>query len=632
MTWDLPGSLELALRLGRGLDLAATLQIFGALLFTLLVARDLGTPDGDLQRAWTVRLLRFALALKLIALAVWLPAQAVSMTEALSLDAVWLVAAHTQFGQAVILRTVLLVVAAGLAVRCLGPARRPSPAPGSPLPALWSANLLAGGAVALQSLLGHSAAADDRLLVWLVSLHVLAAGAWLGGLLPLWHWLRTSSASTSQGPAQRAVSRFSWLGLAAVITLVLTAWWQAEGLIGDLGGWLGTPYGWLALLKTLGFGLLLGVAALNRLVFTPRLQRGDARALRLSIAWEAALGLLVIGLAVALASLQPAVHLQPQWPLPWQPDPDAWDKPWIGTEIERAAVIALIAVLGLASLVGRRTRLLFPVALVAIYLLPLPNWRDFVQPAHPGSFYRSETGYTAASIVRGQALTLQHCTQACANPQDNPADLDAYNIWQRSDGDLFDWLTRVFDTIGHSPFAHGTLASLDARQRWQLIDYFRARVSGNSVSRTQRWPYAVPPPALSIACKDETALDLRQLRGRFVYLLAVSPTVSGWRPPVVPDHPVVVVTLGDPGEPAAADGRAADCQATGADAWQAMAIAGGRDPAALAGTGFVIDPQGWLRLQVLPDDAKPDAADWARELQSMATTPQPGRAPSAHAH
>ena len=63
-----------------------------------------------------------------------------------------------------------------------------------------------------------------------------------------------------------------------------------------------------------------------------------------------------------------------------------------------------------------------------------------------------------------------------------------------------------------------------------------------------------------------------------------------------------------------------------------MAIAGGRDPAALAGTGFVIDPQGWLRLQVLPDDAKPDAADWARELQSMATTPQPGRAPSAHAH
>ena len=127
MTWDLPGSLELALRLGRGLDLAATLQIFGALLFTLLVARDLGTPDGDLQRAWTVRLLRFALALKLIALAVWLPAQAVSMTEALSLDAVWLVAAHTQFGQAVILRTVLLVVAAGLAVRCLGPARRPSP-------------------------------------------------------------------------------------------------------------------------------------------------------------------------------------------------------------------------------------------------------------------------------------------------------------------------------------------------------------------------------------------------------------------------------------------------------------------------------------------------------------------------
>ena len=611
--------LAAAARVARGLDLLATLQIFGSLLFCLLIAGALSSAAGARQRAWTLRLLRAALGLKLAALAAWLPLQAASMAGEHSLASLGLVAWHTQFGQAALARTALLIAALWVAGRAASPLR------------LLLAAGLAAAAVALQALLGHASAQQDWVLMGLVALHILAAGAWLGGLLPLWHWLGTAAPAD----ARRAVARFSWLGLVAVSLIALTAWWQAEQLIGGLAGWLGTPYGHMALLKTLGFALLLGFAALNRFVFSPRLAAARPQALRLSVAWEAAAGLLVLALATALASQPPAIHLQPHWPLPWQPDPLAMEKPWIGIEIRRALVLAGTLLLGLAGLLWQRTRIALPVlAVLTLFLLPLPNWQHFVQPAHEGSFYRSDTGYTAASIVRGQELALRHCTQECARKTDNPADLTPYNIWQRSDGDLFDWLTRVFDRIGHSPFAHGTIATFDTRQRWQLIDYFRARVSGAALRQTQQWPYAVPPPNLPLLRRDLPALDLAQLRGHFVYLMALPSAQPDWRPPVLAEHRVVTVALHQKGEANAPDPQDshADCQALGTDAWQALAIAGGRDAQALAGTAFLIDAQNLLRLQVAPGESAPSLADWRRELQVIASTPLPSRAPPGHAH
>ncbi|RMX07733.1 hypothetical protein D8I35_00920 [Corticibacter populi] len=649
MPWSFSDLAPPLLLLGRGLDLIASLQIFGALLFALWIARPWQLPDttgttdsasasaGFVHTAfgqWTRRLLLVALCLQLLAVLVWLPAQAMTMTEQAGLPALWLVASETQFGQALLGRTGLSLAAVWLAVSSW-PQGSDSQQSTLSQQRLLPAALLAATAVALQARLGHAAALEDRALAWLVALHVLAAGAWLGGLLPLRQWLRLASPSA----ARLAVTRFSWLGLLAVATLALTAWWQSERLIGNpltqLGGWLGTRYGQLALLKILGFALLLAFAAFHRLVLTPRLPHTGASALRRSIGWETVAGLPVLLLAVLLASQPPALHLQPQWPLPWQPDPRAWEKPWIRTEVWRGLVLAGVLLLGLASLLWRRTRVAGPLLAALLLLwLPAPNLRHFVLPAHPGSFYRSETGYTAAAIVRGEELLQRHCTEACARSEDNPADLSVYNIWQRSDGDLFDWLTRVFDRIGHSPFAHGTIATLDARQRWQLIDYFRARVSGHIVQGTQRWPYAVPPPALAIDCPHRPERSLTQLRGHFVYLLAdpgsAAAPASGWLPAAVDDMAVVTVRVGR--LPSIGENPAVDCTAHGPDAWQALAIAGGRPLGQLAGTGFLIDPDGWLRLQIVPEDAPPSATDWRRELEVIASTPQPGRAAAGHRH
>jgi putative copper export protein len=72
----------------------------------------------------------------------------------------------------------------------------------------------------------------------------VAAGAWLGGLLPLLIIL----SSLPQQVAVAAFRGFSAVGLPAVLVLAGTALVQASVLIGGLPGLLGTPYGHVALL------------------------------------------------------------------------------------------------------------------------------------------------------------------------------------------------------------------------------------------------------------------------------------------------------------------------------------------------------------------------------------------------
>jgi copper resistance protein D len=120
----------------------------------------------------------------------------------------------------------------------------------------------AGIAVLLQAGHSHALAMHQGLLLLSQCLHLLAAGAWLGGLLPLLLFVRKAPRNGSAIAAQR----FSILGITCVVALVSTAAFQ---LAGGLSGLLGTAYGWVALFKLILFALLLAFAALNylRLVF-----------------------------------------------------------------------------------------------------------------------------------------------------------------------------------------------------------------------------------------------------------------------------------------------------------------------------------------------------------------------------
>lgn len=399
---------------------------------------------------------------------------------------------------------------------------------------------------------------------------------------------------------------------------MLTAAWQSLARIGGIGGWLGTPYGLIALAKIAGFALLLGLAALNRFALTPRLAAGSRAGLSLSVIAEIGLGLGLVALGVALATTPPGAHVQPEWPFPLRPDLTTLADPHVRRHALRALWLAGAGALALLLLFVPRLRLLAPVvAIAAALLLPQPNLLLMTAPAQPSSFYRSETGYTATAIARGEEFLRRLCTPDCFRGYDDPADLSRYNPWGRSDGDFYGWLGTVFDRIGHSPFPHGTIAGLTPRERWQFVAYARAAASGAALSRSERWPFAVTVPDFRIICDDGRALRLRDLEGGFILLAAVSAEVPPLLPPPLPDGPAFT-TLAVAAGPEAPQG--ADCHAAGADLWRAFALAGGMTPETLAGTTFIIDDALRLRSRIRAEDPL-DPAAWAREIAEIAATP-----------
>ena len=148
------------------------------------------------------------------------------------------------------------------------------------------------------------------LLLYAEGLHLLAGGAWLGGLLPLLILVRDAPPK----PAAEALRRFSKLATLCVVAIAGTACFQGWVLGGGVAGLIGTAYGWVLLLKAALFALLLGLAAINRFRLTPALGRQEAQpargALMRTIAAETVLGLMVVLAAGVLSSLEPGMHAQ----------------------------------------------------------------------------------------------------------------------------------------------------------------------------------------------------------------------------------------------------------------------------------------------------------------------------------
>jgi len=292
------------LALLRGFHLAALLSLFGTLLSLALVApvglRDAGAAAAPARRR-LISLARWSGGLALLIGACWIVLQASVIAGATTiggtLHALVLVARDTQFGNLVLIRLALLLLALPLL--------------GARGWRLAVALLLTGTALAMQGGIAHAGATagvNRATLLALEALHLLAAGAWIGGLLPLFLLV----GSLPPPVIATVCESFMPVGLSAVLTIASTALVQAWQWIGSLAGLFETDYGRIALLKLGGFLLLLILACVNRFVLTERL-RDPARPLtrrwlRMSVAAEATLGMLVVILAAFLASAAPAVH------------------------------------------------------------------------------------------------------------------------------------------------------------------------------------------------------------------------------------------------------------------------------------------------------------------------------------
>jgi putative copper resistance protein D len=230
----------------------------------------------------------------------------VSMTQAMSGAEDWqtlwphvqMMLAHTELGWTWCLRLVALVVV------LLNPRL---------------ATLCGGVALVTLAWAGHGVMHEGALGVWhLISdiAHLLAAAGWVGALAAF--GLLLMSPSLPGAPHVEALSQalvgFERVGMGFVAVLIVTGVTNYLLVVGlNPDGLSEGLYALLLGLKLAVFGLMLGLAALNRFHLTPWLQRsltsGDnataTRALRRSIAVEFGAVVLILGLVAWLGTLAP---------------------------------------------------------------------------------------------------------------------------------------------------------------------------------------------------------------------------------------------------------------------------------------------------------------------------------------
>ncbi len=590
---------EIATALLRGVHVAASLSLFGCLVF-----RGFVVPRGARELPLTAvnRITWISAVLALVCGAVWLAAVSGTIAGANSLAsllaAVPVVARHTSFGNFVCARLLLLV-----AVVVLLAFRAPRWAPRARIAAL----VIAGAALSLQPMIGHIGAADGReVLIPIEAAHLLAAGAWLGGLLPL-------LVCVLRGPpplAAELCNRFTPVGLVAVGTIAVSALPQAGELIGGLPALFGTQYGHLALVKIALFCLALGLACLNRLVLTARLTAGLARrALIGSIAIEFVVVCCVVLAASAMASSTPAAHEQPVWPFAWRPSLDAWSEPELRGELVRLLVAtgAGLVLIG-ASLIIRRFRVA-AVALAALVVAPFAHSLDLLLvEAYPTSYAQSTTGFSVNAIAHGETLFTQWCA-ACHLSQagtGGETDLTAPHIWGHLDGELFWWVTNgIQDPEGAALMpAFGSVLSED--DRWALVDFIHAWNVGHQTATTGHWSPPIAAPATPLVCANRDADTLADLATHILIVeVEAEPTPpdavsASSRAEAFNSSGMITIRLprGPAGKP-----RPGECVAASEEAWEAWRTLAGVMPDRFAGYRAIVDGQGWLRAWLPPDAA-----------------------------
>jgi putative copper resistance protein D len=295
----------------RLIHFAAAMAGFGSVAFRLYAigteaARGTAGALASFDR-WLARVIQVSALVLLVSGLVMIPLIAVGMAgsaaAALDPSIIGAVLFETGFGRVWcwrLLFATLLLVNAGVATH-------------------RHSLLLVWAALALGSLgwVGHAAGSGG----WVglgrelnQSVHLLAAGLWLGGLLPL-GWLLGRSRRAANGLgilAREAVPPFSQMGYAAVVAIAMTGAVNTLFLVDGVDNLFGTSYGRLLSVKILLYLAMVGIALRNRFRLAPLLSGGCASgngALYRSVLVEQAIGLAILV----------AVSLLGTWPPPMAP-------------------------------------------------------------------------------------------------------------------------------------------------------------------------------------------------------------------------------------------------------------------------------------------------------------------------
>jgi putative copper export protein/mono/diheme cytochrome c family protein len=622
--FDLQGGVTIAL--ARGLTVTALLSAFGTMVFRSIVAPKVFACMAAGEVAAAARqlhkLAQASAALALCGAGLWLVTQAGAMADAGSIRdafaAVPIVLWKTSFGHVIAFQ---LAALAPLAILLTSRPDQPPPKvedfPGSFFQKRTLLLALTTTALCLQSGHSHAFSMDTgpSLLLACDILHLLGAGAWLGGLLPLLLMVRLA-----QPKAGAVAARwFSPMGQMCIAALVVSAAWQGWVLVATIPGLIGTAYGWMILVKSGLFGVLLAFAYVNRYRFAPALlgARPEAakRVLMRSLVAQTGAALAILAAAIVLSELPPSMHLQPLWPFSQRVSLVAIgeDADFRRDVIEAAGALAAASLLLVTALILRRLRLAALAMVIAALWFARTQADLLLVTAYPTSFYHSPSGFTVASIVDGGTAYAAHCV-ACHGSQGHgdgsfaktlpvpPADLTAAHLWMHQDGELFWWIGHGMAAPDGTQAMPGFAAALDEDTRWDVIDYIRAHNAGLTVDAAGVWGRAIPAPAFSAHCADGRTRTLADFAGAPLLLALGAP------PPAPPGLRIVAASF-------AISPRPGVCVAPDRLIGAAYAIAAGLHDDA-AGAVFLIDAQGLLR-RVWAPGRPPDAAALTAALAQL---------------
>jgi copper resistance protein D len=186
---------------------------------------------------------------------------------------------------------------------------------------VWYSSLLHIGALLLisQAWLGHAAQGGagvyGAIMITVYAIHMLAAGAWVGGLPPLLFGLveqRHFAPNEARECTVDILSRFSAMAMIAVTLIVASGIANAGFRVaGSFGKLFYTDYGDALLTKISVVAAMLALAYFNRFVFMPKLRSAALKGreqitwLNCSVTLELALGVLVLGAAAVLGITPP---------------------------------------------------------------------------------------------------------------------------------------------------------------------------------------------------------------------------------------------------------------------------------------------------------------------------------------
>ena len=313
----------------RDVHFASTVIVAGTIFFDMFVAAPVLGTDLRLRATacsfgtTTRKIVLLFLGVSIASAIAWLSLLSariagVTIGEAIADGTMWVVVSGTRFGVAWTMRILCAIILLAVSL----PPRRNIKA-GT---AAWrkaASTLLAGFYLGSLAFGGHGEEGlGFQRYIHLSAdfLHLVAAGLWLGGLVPFALLLSYLLRLREEGWAVTACDaggRFSTLGIVAVSILLMSGTINASFLVRGIGGLTGTRYGQLLLLKIALFIAMVCLAAINRQHLLPRL-RGESEMGRNKLATqllvrsamvEMALGLIIIVIVGILGITQPATDM-----------------------------------------------------------------------------------------------------------------------------------------------------------------------------------------------------------------------------------------------------------------------------------------------------------------------------------